>query len=90
MLFMVVERFPNNDPRPLYEHLRDHGRGLPDGLRYVDSWVDAGFGRCFQLMECDDPRLLAEWALHWAGKVELEFVPVVHGSETRRIVLGEE
>ncbi len=83
---MVIERFPNNDPRPIYEHLREHGRGLPDGLRYVDSWIEAGFGRCFQLMECDDAALLQEWSLHWAGKVELEFVPVSHSSTVRALV----
>ena len=64
MLFMVIERFHDNDMVPTYRRLRDSGRGLPDGLRYVDSWVEASFGRCFQLMECDDARLLQEWVLH--------------------------
>ena len=82
MLFMVIERFPP-DPRPLYEHLRDRGRGLPDGLRFIDSWIDAGFGRCFQLMECDDVGLLQQWVLHWAGLAEFEIVPVVPSAEAR-------
>ena len=32
---------------------------LPDGLRYLDSWIDATppIDRCFQLMETDDPSL---------------------------------
>jgi hypothetical protein len=29
VLFMVIERFKDRDPRPIYRHLRDHGRGLP-------------------------------------------------------------
>jgi hypothetical protein len=28
-------------------------------------------------MECEDPRLLEEWAAHWQDLVEFEFVPVV-------------
>ncbi|MDJ0570397.1 MAG: DUF3303 family protein [Pleurocapsa sp. MO_192.B19] len=28
---------------------------MPEGLKYLDSWISADFNRCFQLMECDDP-----------------------------------
>ena len=34
MLFMVVERFRDNDMVPVYQRLRDSGRMLPDGLDY--------------------------------------------------------
>ncbi len=43
MLFMVIERFENNDMLPIYKRVRDNGRMLPDGLRYVDSWVEHEF-----------------------------------------------
>ena len=58
MLFMVIEHFPQHDMLPVYQRVRDGGRALPDGLKYVDSWVEPNFSRCFQLMECDDARLL--------------------------------
>ena len=48
---------------------------LPDGLTYVGSWVETNFDRCFQLMECDDARLLQQWATRWHGLDEFEFVP---------------
>ena len=83
MLFMVVERFNNRDARAVYRRLRDQGRGTPEGLRYVDSWTAAGLDRCFQLMECDDARLLQQWAARWADLVAFEIVPVVPSSETR-------
>ena len=87
MLFMVIERFRDNDMVPVYQRLRDAGRGLPEGLEYVDSWVTADFSRCFQLMRCDDTRLFQEWALHWRGLgVELEIVPVVPAAQTRATV----
>jgi len=54
MLFMIIERFKNCDPKPIYQHLRDKGRGLPAGLKYIDSWIEPNFDRCFQIMECDD------------------------------------
>jgi hypothetical protein len=37
-------------------------RMAPDGLAYVESWVETNFDRCFQLMECGDVRLLEQWA----------------------------
>jgi hypothetical protein len=76
MLFMIIERFKDRDPAPIYARLTQQGRSLPEGLRYVDSWVEANFDRCFQLMECDDALLLAQWVHEWRDLVEFEIVPV--------------
>jgi Protein of unknown function (DUF3303) len=54
VLFLVIERFKERDAKAVYRRLREEGRGAPDGLRYVGSWIEANFDRCFQLMECDD------------------------------------
>jgi uncharacterized protein DUF3303 len=90
MLFMVVERFRNRDAKAVYRLFREKGRGLPEGLRYVDSWVESSLDRCFQLMECDDARLLQQWVLHWENLIEFEFVPVVPSAEARKIIEGPE
>jgi len=87
MLFMVIERFKDNDMVPTYRRVRDAGRMLPDGLTYIDSWVEPNFGRCFQLMETDDLRLFQDWVLQWRGAgVTLEIVPVVNSKDTREVV----
>lgn len=86
MLFMVIEHFRNRDAVAVYRHLRDRGRGLPDGLTYVDGWVSSSFDRCFQLMECDDPAVLQQWVLHWGDVVEVEFVPVAPSVRTRELL----
>ncbi len=57
MLFMVIERFRDNDMVPVYQRLRQEGRSLPEGLEYVDSWIECNFSRCFQLMRSNDLRL---------------------------------
>ena len=54
MLFMVIETFRNRDAETVYRRLQENRHMMPNGLRYVDSWVEANFDRCFQLMECDD------------------------------------
>jgi hypothetical protein len=82
MLFMVVERFRNQDAKSIYRRLRDKGRMMPDGLKFVSSFVSADVSRCFQLMECDDVTLFQRWVAEWSDLMEFEIVPVVAGKET--------
>jgi Protein of unknown function (DUF3303) len=87
MLFMIIERFHNQDALPTYKRLRDRGRTFPEGLKYIDSWVEPNFDRCFQLMECDDLCLLQEWILRCRGfRTSFEIVPVIPSKKTRDVV----
>src|SRR5207249_6227033 len=79
MLFMVIERF--TDREAVYQRFRERGRMLPEGLSYIDSWVEVKNDRCFQLMECDDASLLQQWTAHWEDLVEFEIVAVVPSKE---------
>jgi hypothetical protein len=85
MLFIVIERFKGRDPAPIYARLREQGRSLPDGIRYLDSWVEVNLDRCFQLMECDDSVLLQRWVLEWRDLVEFEVVPVSPSNVVREL-----
>ena len=81
MLFMVIERFKDGDAAAVFRRFRERGRMLPEGLRYLDSWVAADLGRCFQLMDCDDAALFDQWISRWQDLVEFEVVPVVTSAE---------
>lgn len=81
MTYMVVERFRNGDPVPVYRRFRERGRMLPDGLRYVTSWVERELGRCYQLMETDDPALLARWIAQWSDVADFEVHAVITSQE---------
>lgn len=82
MLFMVVEKFKNQDGKAVYAKLQK-GRGLPDGLKFVVSYVAADLSRCFQLMETDDITTFQRWIADWQEVVEFEVIPVVEGKDTR-------
>jgi hypothetical protein len=82
MRFMVIEKFRNHDAAAVYERFREKGRMMPDGVTFIDSWVTADLGRCFQLMEADDVAHLQEWVAQWSDLVEFEIVAVVSGAET--------
>ncbi|MET0605765.1 MAG: DUF3303 family protein [Beijerinckiaceae bacterium] len=85
MLFMVIEHFDQARVKDVYRRFRDRGRMAPDGVRYVDSWIEASFGRCFQLMECDDVTLLQEWVLQWSDLARFEIVPVSHSRDVAQM-----
>lgn len=80
-LYLVIERFKGGDPAPVYRRFRDRGRLAPEGLTYVNSWVDAGLEYCYQLMETDERRLLDEWMANWSDLVDFEVHPVVTSDE---------
>jgi len=87
MMFMVIEKFRDQDAKSIYERLRDKGRQMPDGLKFVNSWVSADLSRCFQLMETDDITLFQRWIAEWADLMEFEVLPVVQSRETA-VALG--
>jgi hypothetical protein len=81
MLYMVIEHFRGGDAVPVYRRFRERGRLAPEGLQYVSSWVTDDLRRCYQVMECDDRRLLDVWIAAWDDLVEFEVIPVVTSAE---------
>jgi hypothetical protein len=89
MLYMIVEQFRGGDLVPVYRRLRDHGRLAPEGLRYVSSWVTEDLRRCYQVMECEDPALIAQWTARWADLVEFEVIPVITSEKAAAAVADQ-
>ena len=81
MIYMVIEDFHGGDLVPVYRRFRDSGRQLPDGLKYVGSWITRDLTRCYQVMECDDPVLLDEWMARWTDVMSFQVIPVVTSPE---------
>ena len=85
MLFMVIERFRHGDAKAVYERFREDGRMMPTGLDYVDSWVEADFKKCFQLVKCDDPDLIGQWTAQWEDLIDFEIVPVMTSKDAAAV-----
>ena len=80
-LYMVVETFKNCDAVPVYRRFRTHGRLAPDGLKYVSSWVTTDMTTCYQVMECEDRRLLEQWIAQWRDLVDFEVIEVITSAQ---------
>jgi hypothetical protein len=81
MLFMVIEHYRPGRAPEIYRRFHERGRMAPAGLRYVASWVDLKYERCFQVMEAADPALFAQWTANWDDLVDFEIVPVRTSAE---------
>lgn len=83
MQYLVIERFRNGDPGPVYQRFRERGRMAPPGLIYVGSWITDDLTTCYQIMECDDRGLLDQWIANWEDIVDFEVLPVLTSAEVQ-------
>lgn len=72
--YMVIEHFAPGARDKVYERFREKGRILPEGLVYIESWLEANGDRCFQVMETDQPALFDAWLKNWDDLVRFEII----------------
>ena len=75
-LYMVIEHFAPGAKDKIYERFHRKGRMLPEGLYYLNSWLEKDGDRCFQLMETNDPHLFDVWFDHWKDCGTIEVVEI--------------
>ena len=86
MLYMVIEHFKKAAVPEIYRRFRERGRMMPDGLRYVSSWIDTDLKACYQLMETDDASLFPRWTENWDDLMDFKIIPVRTSAETAAMV----
>ena len=84
MLYMVIEKFHESAGEEVYKRLRERGRMMPEGLKYLGSWIEPDFTRCFQMMEWDDPALFEEWTSKWTDLIDFEAIAVITSGEAQQ------
>jgi len=89
MIFMVIEHFRPGMAPEVYRRFRERGRMMPAGVRTLASWVELGFGRCFQVMEAESEASLAGWTCHWDDLVDFEIVPVRTSADAAAAIAPE-
>ena len=74
--YMVIETFLPDCKGKIYERFHAKGRMLPEGLSYLNSWLELDGDRCFQLMETNNPSLFGVWIDRWKDLVSFELVAI--------------
>ena len=74
--YMVIEKFFPDSKAKIYERFHKKGRMLPEGLTYLNSWLEKDGDRCFQLMEANDPALFQTWFENWKDLGTIEVVEI--------------
>jgi hypothetical protein len=89
MRFMVIEHVRKDRASEVYRRFREQGRMAPNGVRYISSWVDLDFERCFQVMEAENVEALGEWTVRWDDLIDFEIVPVRTSEEASAIMASQ-
>ena len=83
MLFMIIERFHPGKARAVYERFEEKGRLLPDGVVYLDSWIDEQISICFQVMESNSVEKIHQWIGEWIDLADFEVIPVINSAAAK-------
>lgn len=81
MLFMIVEHFRPGQAPAIYRRFRDRGRMMPEGVKYVSSWIDLDLRTCYQVMEAKQETDLKGWTANWEDLMDFEIIPVQTSAE---------
>ena len=74
--YMVIEKFQPGMLDEVYKRFHDKGRMTPEGLTYIDSWLEKDGDRCFQLMETEDKALFSVWTKNWDDLTDFEIIEI--------------
>jgi Protein of unknown function (DUF3303) len=88
MQFMIIEKFHPGKVRQLYQRFAEKGRMLPDGVSYINSWINEEVSICYQLMEAETSEQLQGWINHWKDLADFEVVPVISSQEAKAKVFS--
>ncbi len=88
MLYMVIESFLPGKEKLIYQRLEEKGRLMPDGVRYINSWVERDLSKCYQVMECDSEENLLAWMRNWDDLMKFEIIPVLTSEEAKQKVMA--
>ena len=89
MLFMVIEKFHQGKVKLLYERFDKKGRALPEGVNYINSWIDENITICYQVMESDAIEKIYNWIENWKDLTDFEVIPVITSAEAKERVYSQ-
>jgi len=87
--YMIIEHFYHEKVKALYQRFASEGRLLPEGVVYLDSWMNEDLTVCYQLMEAVSRERLQLWMDRWKDFARFEVVPVIDSAKAKSIALAD-
>lgn len=88
MQYMIIEKFLPGKVKAMYQRFAERGRMLPEGVNYLNSWINESVTVCYQVMESESPEKLQEWINQWNDLVDFEVIPVISSDLAREKVFA--
>lgn len=90
MQYMIIEKFHAGKVKDMYRRFDEKGRMMPEGVNYINSWINQEITTCFQVMETDEREKLMEWISNWNDLVDFEVIPVITSAAAKEKVFAME
>ncbi len=90
MQYMIIEKFHPGKVKDMYQRFVEKGRMLPEGVSYINSWINESITVCYQVMESESPEKLRQWIDQWKEIVDFEVIPVINSAQAKEIVFANE
>jgi Protein of unknown function (DUF3303) len=85
---MIIEKFHLGKVKNLYQRFEEKGRLLPEGVTYINSWIDSKISTCYQIMESDSEVKIHEWISNWKDLADFEVIPVITSAQAKEKVFS--
>jgi hypothetical protein len=61
---------------------------LPEGVTYINSWINEQVSICYQMMESDSEEGIHEWIREWNDLADFEVIPVISSAAAKAKVFA--
>jgi 2-hydroxy-3-keto-5-methylthiopentenyl-1-phosphate phosphatase len=86
---MIIETFHPGKVKQLYKRFEEKGRLMPEGVQYINSWINEDVTTCYQVMESDTEKKIHEWIQNWIDLSDFKVIPVITSSQAKEKVFAE-
>ncbi len=74
--YMIVEDFIPEKTNELYNRFYAQELNLPNGVSYLDSWINEDIATCYQIMESTSLELITNWLSTWNTSKNIALIPL--------------
>jgi 2-hydroxy-3-keto-5-methylthiopentenyl-1-phosphate phosphatase len=89
MLYMIIETFHPGKVKQLYKRFEEKGRLMPEGVQYINSWINEDVTTCYQVMESDTEKKIYEWIQNWIDLSDFKVIPVITSPQAKEKVFAK-